>query len=244
MRATFPRAPLGDARKADVNEAAYAVHDGLAPHRVVFSAVAWPSHEAPQEPEAQAEAADADQTAADRLDRQIASLDGRSQHLHRPGGLWIRAVAVRYRETCLGYLVVRSLTTPSTEETALTDLLAQQTGVVLALLTGHRGEPAAGARDKPRTDETSNTGNPPEPEDRTPAAGHGSASDLASRLATHEAPATTSASSRRASTCTLPPTSATCSTDRLESVQRPPLPAMPSVLGAAGGSRERLASSR
>ncbi|RCH66640.1 transcriptional regulator [Streptomyces sp. SDr-06] len=176
-----------------ITEAAYAVHDGLArrcpPPRVVFSAVARPGHEAPQKPEAQAEAADADQMAADRLDRQIASLDGRSRHLHRPGGLWIRAIAVRYRETCLGYLVVRSLTTPSTEETALTDLLAQQTGIVLALLTRHRSEPAAGARDKPRTDETSDTGNPPEPEDRTPAVGHGrrSASALASRLATHEA---------------------------------------------------------
>ncbi|MDX6356189.1 MAG: hypothetical protein QOF98_3092 [Streptomyces sp.] len=133
-------------------EAAYTVHDGLArrcsPRQVAASAVARPGSAATREPavdptrEAPAGAAVADVVAADRLDRRIDALDGRSRHLHEPGGPWARAIALRYRDHCLGYLVVRSLTTPSAEETALTDLLAQQTGIALARLTGHRAEPA------------------------------------------------------------------------------------------------------
>ena len=131
-------------------EAAYTVHDGLArrcpPRQAAAPAVARPGNTAAREPavdptrEAPAEAAAADVVAADRLDRRIDALDGRSRHLHEPGVPWVRAIALRYRDNCLGYLVVRSLTTPSAEETALTDLLAQQTGIALARLTGI-GEP-------------------------------------------------------------------------------------------------------
>ncbi|MCU7826788.1 PucR family transcriptional regulator [Kitasatospora sp. DSM 101779] len=127
--------------------------------------------------------------AADLLDRRIDSLDGRSRHLHKPGGLWVRAIALRYRETCLGYLVVRSLTTPSAEETALTDLLARQTGIVLARLTRRRGEPAAGSEDMPGSGDPFDAGNPPEREDGSPAVALGkrTAFALASRLATYDA---------------------------------------------------------
>ncbi|MFJ8622190.1 PucR family transcriptional regulator [Kitasatospora sp. NPDC093550] len=182
-----------------IAEAAYAVHNGLArrcsPLRVASSAVARPG-DAAREPEggrageAPAEAAAAvDVLAADVLDRRIDSLDGRSRHLHRPGGLWVRAIALRYRETCLGYLVVRSLTTPSAEETALADLLARQTGIVLARLARRRGEPAAGSGHTPGSGDLSGTGNPPEPEDASPTVDPGdrTASALASRLATYDA---------------------------------------------------------
>lgn len=179
-------------------EAAYAVHHGLArrcpPRPATASTVARAGSAAAREPavdpdgkapaEAVAEAVD-----AERLDRRIGALDGRSQNLHEPGGPWARAIALRYREICLGYLVVRSLTTPSAEETALTDLLAQQTGMVLARLTGRRGPPAGGSQDVPGTGDLSGTGNLPEPEDGSPTAGLGdrTAAALASRLATHEA---------------------------------------------------------
>ncbi|MFG2821737.1 PucR family transcriptional regulator [Kitasatospora sp. NPDC048365] len=181
-----------------VGEAAYAVHNGLArrcsPRRVPSSAVARPGDAAP-EPEGGAAgdapdaAATADVVAADLLDRRIDSLDGHSCHLHKPGGLWVRAIALRYRETCLGYLVVRSPTTPSAEESALTDLLARQTGTVLARLTGRRGEPTAGSGDIPVSGDLSDTGNLPEPEDGSPTVdlGNSTASALASRLATYDA---------------------------------------------------------
>ncbi|TYC76842.1 helix-turn-helix domain-containing protein [Streptomyces sp. CB01881] len=179
-------------------EAAYAVHNGLArrcpPLRAASTAVARPG-DAAREPEAgptggaPGEAAAADVVAADLLDRRIDSLDGRSHHLHKLGGPWAWAIALRYRETCLGYLVVRSPTTPSAEETAMTDLLARQTGTVLARLTGHRGEPAAGSGDIPVSGDLSDTGNLPEPENGSPtvALGRRTASALASRLATYEA---------------------------------------------------------
>jgi sugar diacid utilization regulator len=132
-------------------EAAYAVHDGL-PRRCPPSRVASPavrpgsvaaSEPAEAEPTgAAAEAAPADEAAADRLDRRIGALDGYSRHLYEFGGLWVQAIALRYRDHCLGYLVVRSPASPSAEETALTDLLAQQTGIALARLAGSRGEPA------------------------------------------------------------------------------------------------------
>ncbi|WP_052433349.1 PucR family transcriptional regulator [Streptacidiphilus carbonis] len=172
--------------------AAYAVHHGRArrcpPGPVAASAGGRPGTPAAREPTViptgEAPAAAATQAAdAERLDQRIGALDGHSQNLHGPGGPWARAIALRYREICLGYLVVRSLTTPSADETALADLIAQQTGIVLARLTGRRGEPAAGSQDIP------GTGNLPEPEDGSPTAALGdtTASTLASQLATHDA---------------------------------------------------------
>ncbi|MER7673635.1 helix-turn-helix domain-containing protein [Kitasatospora sp. NPDC096128] len=181
-----------------IAEAAYAVHNGLArrcsPRRVASSSAARPGHPA-REPEggpageAPGEAAAADVVAADRLDRRIDSLNGRSHHLQEPGGLRVWAIALRYREACLGYLVVRSPTTPSAEETALTGLLARQTGIVLARLTGRRGEPATGSGHMPGSGDRSDTGNLPEPEDgsTTVDLGRRTASALAARLATYDA---------------------------------------------------------
>jgi sugar diacid utilization regulator len=182
-----------------IAEAAYAVHDGLArrcpPHQVAAPAVARPGSTPSREPavdparEAPAEAVAADVVAADRLDRRIDALNGRSRHLHEPGVPWARAIALRYRNRCLGYLVVRSLTTPSAEETALTDLLAQQAGIALARLTGHRADPARfepesmpGIGDLPETGNLLGTeGGPP-----TPGPG-ATVSALASRLAIQDA---------------------------------------------------------
>ena len=56
------------------------------------------------------------------------------------GGPWMRAFALRHRDHCLGYLVIRARSTPSAEETALADLLAQQTGIALAHLAQRQGE--------------------------------------------------------------------------------------------------------
>ncbi|MBD0690721.1 helix-turn-helix domain-containing protein [Streptomyces sp. CBMA123] len=175
-------------------EAAYAVHHGLArrcpPRRAAASAVGLPGSAAAREPatdptgEAPAEAAAAEKAAADRLDRRIDALDGRSRHLHEPGGPWERAIALRYRDHCLGYLVVRSMTTPSVEETALTDLLAQQTGIALVRLTGRRGESDhAGPESVPGTGgDVLVTGG------SAPTAGLGAViSALASQLAVHDA---------------------------------------------------------
>ncbi|MBY8880717.1 PucR family transcriptional regulator [Actinacidiphila acidipaludis] len=156
-------------------EAAYAVHDGLArrcpPSRVASSATVRPGSAAATGPaeveptgEAAAEAAAAEEAAADRLDRRIGALDGYSRHLQEFGGLWVQAIALRYRNHCLGYLVVRSPTSPSAEETALTDMLAEQTGIVLARFAGRRGEPPRarpanppGVEDPPETGSTSRT---------------------------------------------------------------------------------------
>ena len=186
-------------------EAAYAVHDGLAqrcpPRRVAAPAVARPGRAAAREPavdttgEAPAEAAAAGVAAAERLDRRIDALDGRSRRLHEPGGLWVRAIALRYRDHCLGYLVVRSLTTPSAEETALTDLLARQTGIVLARLTGYPEEPARVGSEStpgiglPETESVlPETGSVLGTEGGPPTAGPGATvSALASRLATLDA---------------------------------------------------------
>ncbi|SCD80956.1 transcriptional regulator, CdaR family [Streptomyces sp. DvalAA-14] len=189
-------------------EAAYAVHHGLArrcpPCRVAASAVARPGSAAARQPgagstgESPAEAAAAEVVAADRLDRRIEALHGRSRHLHEPGGRWVRAIALRYRDHCLGYLVVRSPTTPSPEETALTDLLAQQTGIALARLAGRRGEPARpGPESPPGTGDLSETRNIPGTEDGSSTAGPGAISSaLASRLASHEALSRAAASGR------------------------------------------------
>ncbi|WP_189135833.1 PucR family transcriptional regulator [Wenjunlia tyrosinilytica] len=195
-------------------EAVYTVHDGMArrcpPRQVAAPAVARPGHTAAREPavdptrEAPAEAAAADVAAADRLDRQIDALDGRGRHLHEPGVPWARAIALRYRDRCLGYLVVRSLTTPSAEETALTDLLSQQTGIALARLTGHRAPRrpgpsgwAAARRAKPARVESESmpgvgdlpeTGNLLETEGGSPTPGlAATVSALASRIATQDA---------------------------------------------------------
>ncbi|MFG2176042.1 helix-turn-helix domain-containing protein [Streptomyces niveus] len=173
-------------------EAAYAMHHGLArrcpPRRVAAPAVAPPGSAAawaPADPTGAAtvEPVAAEVMAADRLDRWIDALDGRSQHLDEPGGPWVQAVALRYRDQCVGYLVVRSLATPSAEETALTDLLAQQTGVALARLIGLRGEPArAGSQSLPEA------GNLPGTEAGSPTADLGATvAALASRLGVHHA---------------------------------------------------------
>ncbi|WP_329138416.1 helix-turn-helix domain-containing protein [Streptomyces sp. NBC_01476] len=189
-------------------EAAYTVHDGLArrcpPRRVAASAGARPRSAAAGKPaadptgEAPAEAAVADAVAADRLDRRIDALDGRSRHLHEPGTPWARAIALRYRDQCLGYLVVRSLTTPSAEETALTDLLAQQTGNALARLTGHRGSPArVEPASTPGTGDLPGTGNLRGTGGASPTAGPGATvSALASRLAAQDALSRAAASGR------------------------------------------------
>ncbi|MEU9746608.1 PucR family transcriptional regulator [Streptomyces niveus] len=177
-------------------EAAYAVHHGLArrcpPHRMTAPAVAQPGSAAARETavDPTGEAAAAEAVAADRLDRRIGALDGHSRHLHEPGGLWVLAIALRYRDHCLGYLVVRSPAMPSVEETALADLLAQQTGIALARLTGRRGEPArAGPERLPGIGKVpSETGNPLGTDGGSPTVGLGTAdSTLASRLAVHEA---------------------------------------------------------
>lgn len=154
-------------------EAAYTVHDGLArrcpPRQVAASA--------------------ADVVAADRLDRRIDALDGRSRHLDEPGVPWARAIALRYRDHCLGYLVVRSLTTPSAEETALTELLARQTEIALALLTGYLAEPTRVKSERaPGIGDLQETGNLLGTEGGPPASGLGRpVPALATRLATQNA---------------------------------------------------------
>ena len=178
-----------------IAEAAYAVHHGLArrcpPRPPAASAVVRPAGTAARDPggEAPAQTAAAEVVAAERLDRRIDALDGRSQNLFAPGGPWARAIALRYRDNCLGYLVVRSPTMPSVEETALTDLLAQQTGIALARLTGHPGEPArVGSESRPRIGGLSDTGSLSDTTDGPPTADLGATvSVLASRLAIHEA---------------------------------------------------------
>lgn len=158
-------------------EAAYAVRDGLArrcpPCRVAACSAVQPGNTAASEPAA---------VAADRLDRRIGALDGYSRRLCEFGGLWIQAIALRYRDNCLGYLVVRSPASPSAEETALTDLLAQQTGIALARVFGIRGEPARpGPESPPAIGDPQGTGG------GSTAAGLGTtASFLAWRLTLHE----------------------------------------------------------
>ncbi|MFI1863927.1 PucR family transcriptional regulator [Streptomyces jumonjinensis] len=80
--------------------------------------------------------------AADRLDRLIGALDGHSRCLDDPDGPWIRAIALRHRDRCLGYLVVRILAAPSDQQTADADLIARETAAALAALARCRGEPA------------------------------------------------------------------------------------------------------
>ncbi len=175
-----------------VAEAAYAVHHGSArrcpPGPVAASAIARSGSAVAREPgvdpngRAPADAA-AEVVAADRLDRRIDTLDGRSRTLHRPDGRWVRAIALRYRDDCLGYLVVRSATTPSADETALTDLLAQQTGIALARLIGRQGE-QAGARSQ----SLPGIADRPTPGGRSSTAGPGaSVSAMASQLAVDHA---------------------------------------------------------
>ncbi|WP_405579985.1 PucR family transcriptional regulator [Streptomyces sp. NBC_01190] len=179
-------------------EAAYAVHHGLArrcPPRQV--AAARPERAQARQPtvdpigEPPAEAAAAEEMAADWLDRQIGALDGHSRPLREPGGPWVRAIALRYRDDCLGYLVVRSPTTPSAEQTALTDLLADQTGIALARRAGPRKEPAgAGPVSFPGTGDPSEAGSLAGTETEcgsSSAAPDATVSVLASRLALHDA---------------------------------------------------------
>jgi sugar diacid utilization regulator len=178
-------------------DAAYSLHQGLArrcpPRRADASVVPRPEASPAPEPtahpmgEAATEAAAA-VVAADRLDRQIDALDGYSRDLREPGGLWAWALALRHQDVCFGYLVVRSTTTatPSADETALTDLLAQQTGMALARLTG--GREHAGTAGLP-------TGGAEGTESGAPAAGLGATvSTLASRLAVNDTLARAAAS--------------------------------------------------
>ncbi|MFE2916521.1 PucR family transcriptional regulator [Kitasatospora indigofera] len=173
-------------------EAAYAVRHGLArrcpPGPVAASSGARSGSAAVREPEGIPNGeAPAAAEAAERLDQRIDALDGSSQNLHEPGGPWTRAIALRYRATCLGYLVVRSLTTPSVEETALTDLLAQQTGIVLARLTGRRGELATRSENSPGTLSATGDLSQTKSDSFTTEPCDGTACALASRLATNEA---------------------------------------------------------
>jgi hypothetical protein len=171
-------------------EAAYTVHHGLAqrcPPRPLAASAARKMVTDP-DGEAAAEAAAVEVLAAERLDQRIDALNGRSQSLHEPGGLWARAVALRYWDNCFGYLVIRSLITPSAEETALAELLAHQTGRVLARLTGRRGESASGSEDSRDIEDLSETGNLPETTDGSAPADPGAnVYALASRLATNDA---------------------------------------------------------
>ncbi|MDX3852762.1 PucR family transcriptional regulator [Streptomyces sp. AK02-01A] len=107
-------------------EAAYFVDDGSAQRRLPRNAAA--SGAAPSGIAA----------AADRLERRISALDGRSGRLNDHDGSWMWALALRHGDRCLGYLVVRARTTPSAEEAALADLLARQAGIALANLAGRR----------------------------------------------------------------------------------------------------------
>lgn len=72
---------------------------------------------------------------ADRLDRLIAALDGHSRPVDHPDGPSLRAIALRHRAHCHGYLVVRMLATPSDQEIASADLVARQTAAALTALT-------------------------------------------------------------------------------------------------------------
>ncbi|MFF2060189.1 PucR family transcriptional regulator [Streptomyces sp. NPDC058200] len=86
--------------------------------------------------------------AAGRLERGIGALDGHSGRLHDGedgedgDGSWIRAIALRHRERCLGYLVIRARYPPSAEEAVLADLLARQAGIALASVARCRAERA------------------------------------------------------------------------------------------------------
>ncbi|MDI5974371.1 helix-turn-helix domain-containing protein [Streptomyces sp. SL13] len=180
-------------------EAAYTVHDGLArrcpPRQVAAPVISRPGSPVLRWPAADpsrgtpADVAAADVAAADRLDRRIDALDGHSRHLDEPGVPWARAIALRYRDHCLGYLVVRSLTMPSAEESALTDLLAQQTGIALARLTGYRAQPArVESEGMAGTGELPESGNVRGAADGPPTPGlTATVSALASRLAVQDA---------------------------------------------------------
>lgn len=78
------------------------------------------------------------------LDRRIAALGGRSGRLDEPDGFRLWALALRHRDRCLGYLVVRELAAPTAEETADAELLARRTGVALAGLADGPGGPGDG----------------------------------------------------------------------------------------------------
>jgi sugar diacid utilization regulator len=178
-------------------EAAYVMHRGL-PRRCPPGA---PAAQSLPGLGAAADGSAAERTTAeaiaagDLLDRRVRALDGRSRRLDDAGGLRIRAVALRDRDRCLGYLVVRVLTTPSAEETADADLLARQAGVALAGLISRRGEPArgTGAEIQPGA----GAGAEIQPACGAGADGPGAAlSVLASRSAFHEALSRAAASGR------------------------------------------------
>lgn len=80
---------------------------------------------------------------ADPLTPLISALDGYSRYFDEPDGTRIRAIALRHRDHCLGYLAVRLLATPSDRETADADLIARRAGAALAR---HRDTPERGMR--------------------------------------------------------------------------------------------------
>ncbi|MCM2390528.1 PucR family transcriptional regulator [Streptomyces albipurpureus] len=114
-------------------EAAYALDQGpprrCPPPHAVGSGTSVRSGDAEQR------AAAATPADADRLDRSMAALDGHSQHLDHLDGPGLRAIALRHRGRCFGYLVVRILATPSDQEIANADLVARQAAAALAALT-------------------------------------------------------------------------------------------------------------
>ncbi|MFF8959530.1 helix-turn-helix domain-containing protein [Streptomyces sp. NPDC014894] len=128
-----------------------------------------PGPETPEDPSGAATALRG--AVAGRLDRLIGALDGHGGHLalDGPGAsgtagtsrtsgtsgtscgdgeLVLRAVALRHRDRCLGYLVVRVLAAPSARESADADLVARETAAALAALGG-RAEGPPGADGEP-----------------------------------------------------------------------------------------------
>ncbi|MEY9969625.1 hypothetical protein ABIA33_007714 [Streptacidiphilus sp. MAP12-16] len=63
-------------------------------------------------------------------------------HPDGAGDCWMRVYALRDRDRCLGYLVVRARTAPSADEAALADLLVRQAGIALAWMARRRLERA------------------------------------------------------------------------------------------------------
>ncbi|WP_269855921.1 PucR family transcriptional regulator [Streptomyces sp. RPT161] len=74
------------------------------------------------------------------MDAGVRALGGQDTALDLPGFGWARALALRNRSSCLGYLVVRSPTAPADEDTHLVTLLARQTAAALDHVQECEGE--------------------------------------------------------------------------------------------------------
>ncbi|MEV7236889.1 helix-turn-helix domain-containing protein [Streptomyces sp. NPDC051020] len=133
-------------------EAAYADHHGVAqrcrPCSAAGSGHSRPGIVAVNATAAEPAEADDDPTATDGVDRWIGALDGRSGRWDSQDGHYLWALALRHRGRCLGYLVVRILDTPSTEETADAELLARQAAAALAGLSRPWERPARAEREQ------------------------------------------------------------------------------------------------